>query len=629
MAGTKRTTMKMFLCLLLVGFAFATGDYTEEAAVKFAKEQNELRGQLANMNTLVSWNYESNLTEHNKKIMLDTALETSIKVKKYWEETIKFPWQTFKDADLRRQFKQLSLLGTAALSDEKKKELNKLISDMGETYSKAKVCDYKDRTKCDLSLEPELLHVMATSRDPEELKYYWTEWREVSGKQYKDKYQKMVTLLNEAAVLNNFTDAAEYWKLDFESETFDKDLEDLLKQLDPLYKQLHAYVRRKLYLKYGEEVVSKKGPIPVHLLGNMWAQDWSNVFDILDPFPSSEEKKQTEDPVTLEMRKQNYTALKMFKLAEQFFTSLNLSAMPETFWEKSIIEKPKGVELTCHASAWDFYDGKDFRIKQCTTVDKHQFLVVHHEMGHIQYFLQYKDQPYVYREGANSGFHEAIGDIMSLSVGTEKHLAKLGLLKLEEESKESMVKSLMTVALAKFAFLPFGYLIDQYRWDIFKGKVKPENYNCAWWDMRVKYQGVEPPVQRNEEQFDAGAKYHVASNVPYVRYFVSHVLQFQFQESLCKAAGEFDLKDAAKQYLHQCDIYKSTAAGNLLGKMLRLGSSKPWPEALELVTGTKKMDASSVLNYFKPLYDWLVEENKKTDEYVGWQTPEKGVCAAV
>uniref|UniRef100_A0A182SJF9 Angiotensin-converting enzyme n=1 Tax=Anopheles maculatus TaxID=74869 RepID=A0A182SJF9_9DIPT len=295
-----------------------------------------------------------------------------------------------------------------------------------------------------------------------------------------------------------------------------------------------------------------------------------------------------------------------------------------TFWEKSILEKPNdGRELVCHASAWDFYKKDDVRIKQCTRINMEDFFTVHHELGHIQYYLQYQHLPSVYREGANPGFHEAVGDVLSLSVSTPKHLEKIGLLKdfvLDEESK---LNQFYQAGLSKLVFLPFAYTLDKYRWEIFRGDVKPEHYNCKFWEMRSKYSGLEPPVERSETDFDAAAKYHVSADVEYLRYFVSYIVQFQFHRAACEKAGEY-VKGDPEKTLNNCDIYQSAEAGNALKAMLAMGSSKPWPDAMEVLTGQRKMSADALIEYFKPLYDWLVKENKALGAFVGWE--EKLKC---
>ncbi|XP_063230814.1 angiotensin-converting enzyme-like [Bacillus rossius redtenbacheri] len=570
-----------------------------------------------------AWDYASNITDENLARKLEVSAENARYQKQQWQETIKYHWQSFRDADLRRQFKKYAVLGTAALSEEKHDKLEKLISEMESIYSKAKICDYKNSSKCDLSLEPELVEVLRTSRDPGELQHVWLEWRRVSGEKCRASYEHYVALSNEAASLNNFTDNAEYWLTDYEANDFPEQVDRLWKQLEPLYKQLHAYVRRKLREAYGDEVVSARGPIPAHLLGNMWSQTWNNILDITTPYPQVEAVD-----VTSQMVKQGYKPLKMFQLAEEFFVSLNLSAMPESFWQDSILEKPTDRDIVCHASAWDFYDGKDFRIKQCTQINMQHLFTAHHEMGHVQYFLQYRDQPTVYKEGANPGFHEAVGDVMSLSVSTPRHMRELGLLDADAvDDRAAAVNYLYLQGLQKIAFLPSALLMDVWRWDVFKGRTASDRYNCDWWKLREKYQGIEPPTDRTEDDFDPGAKYHIIASVPYIRYFVSYVIQFQFHRSLCQVAGQFDPDNPEKMPLHECDIYQSKEAGNLLGKMLQMGSSRPWTDAMQVVTGQREMDASGLLQYFSPLLEWLQQENNRTGEYIGWE-PTTKVCVS-
>ncbi|XP_065334357.1 angiotensin-converting enzyme-like [Cloeon dipterum] len=402
-------------------------------------------------------------------------------------------------------------------------------------------------------------------------------------------------------------------------EDFREQVGGLWEQLKPLYQQLHAYVRRHLRLKYGDEVVKAKGPIPAHLLGNMWAQTWGNIADIMLPYPNAT----STGNVTASLIKKGYTPLDMFKLSEEFYLSLNLTAMPEMFWEKSIIEKPAdGRDLVCHASAWDFSDGENFRIKMCTRVNEEDLYTVHHEMGHVQYFLQYKHLPKNYHGGANEAFHEAVGDVLALSVSTPKHMRAIGLIdeleKGDEQAEmEANINHLFYMALEKIAFLPFAYELDLWRWNVFNETTTIDNYNCDWWKLVHEFQGLEPPTNRTSTEFDIASKYHIVADVPYIRYFVSFVIQFQFHKGLCQAAGQLENNAT----LNECDIYNSTNAGNLLGSMLQLGSSKPWQDAMEIVTGQREMDASAIREYFAPLEKWLQEENERTGEFIGWEEP--------
>ncbi|OAD56126.1 Angiotensin-converting enzyme, partial [Eufriesea mexicana] len=585
-----------------------------EKAREFLSKIDKQYAEWNNKQTLADWEYAANLTPDNLANKLNVSSEAARYFKSAWEEVNQFPWRDIKDENIKRQFSMLSVLGPAALPENYYNEYEKIISDMENIYSTAKICDYKNQSKCDLALEPEITELLMKSRDPEELKYIWSQWRKATGEKMKSLYTKYVELSNMAATLNNYSDNAAYWMKDYEADDFPEQIEALWQQLKPLYLQLHAYVRRELRKKYGENIVSKDGPIPAHLLGNMWAQSWSNIADFTIPYPG----KQLPD-VTGAMIKQGYNATTIFRVAEDFFTSINLTAMPDLFWERSILEKPMDRELICHASAWDFYDGKDFRIKQCTRVNMEDLLTVHHEMGHVEYYLQYKNQPTVFKEGANPGFHEAVGDVIALSASTPSHLKTIKLLDDDSTDMEANINHLYLKGLDKIVFLPFAYMVDKWRWNVFQGQVTPDNYNCNWWDLVEAFQGIEPPVDRSEDDFDPGAKYHIVANVEYIRYYVSFIIQFQFHKALCTEAKQYDPQNPNSKPLHQCDIYNNKAAGNLLKSMLELGSSKPWQDAMEKITGQRNMNSTGLLEYFKPLTDWLREENKKTNEYIGWK----------
>lgn len=568
--------------------------------------------------THAAWAFGSNLTDYNQRKKIEAATEHAAVAKTVALELRQYDYQSFRNEDLKRRFKKLTMLEKAALPEDKFKELFEAVASMEANYAKIKLCSYKNRTNCRLTLDPEITEIMATSRDPEELKYYWTEWFDKAGKPTKPAFQKYLDLTKELATLNGFDNGADLWLKEYDDPTFEQQVENVMAQIKPLYEQIHAYVRFRLREKYGPDVVSEKGPIPIHLLGNMWGQVWENIADFTTPFP---ERKLLD--VTEEMIKQGYTPLKMFHMGDDFFQSLNMTKLPQDFWDKSILEKPTdGRNLVCHASAWDFFATDDVRIKQCTQVKMREFLVVHHELGHIQYYLQYQHQPIEYRRGANPGFHEAVGDLLSLSVSTPKHLKKVGLLKDYEEDEQMKINQFYRSGVSKFIFLPFAYTMDKYRWSLFRGEVEPHEYNCRFWQLRSQFSGVEPPVRRTEEDFDPPAKYHVSADVEYLRYFVSFVIQFQFHKAACQLAGQYVPGDAEKT-LNNCDIYQSVEAGNKIKEMLSLGSSKQWPDAMEILTGEREMSADAILEYFKPLNDWLVEENKRLGAHVGWTASDK------
>jgi len=565
---------------------------------------------------IAEWEFATNINEETEKRKLEVNLESARFHKDMWTNvTTEFPnWREFKNPDLRRKFRELTVLGTAALPEEKLQEFNQITLNMEKIYSTAKICAFEDETRCDLSLDPDISAIMKSSRNEEELRHVWTQWRDVTGKNMKQYYERFVELSNEAAKLNKFDDTGAMWLRDYESDSFKSDIADLWSNLLPFYQEIHAYIRAKLRQTYGASVIGDDGLIPAHLLGNMWAQTWDNVYSLTVPFPGK-----TSVDVTEQMKAQGYTPRKMFETSDEFFTSLGLIPMPAAFWEDSVIEKPNDREMVCHASAWDFCNGKDFRIKQCTVVNTADLITVHHEMGHIQYDLQYKNQPYVYRNGANPGFHEAIGDTLALSVQTPKHLKEIGLLDQSAviDDYETSINYLFNTALQKIVFLPFGYVMDKWRWDVFDDTIDTTQYNSHWWKLRETIQGIKSPVERSENDFDPGSKYHIPANVPYIRYFVSHVIQFQFYRSLCIEAGQYDPEDPSS-VLHNCDFYRSKAAGAKLASLLSMGSSKPWPEAMEKITGQQRMDASALREYFKPLEDWLKAKNKEMGETPGW-----------
>uniref|UniRef100_A0A671V1T5 Angiotensin-converting enzyme n=1 Tax=Sparus aurata TaxID=8175 RepID=A0A671V1T5_SPAAU len=579
-------------------------DIDELDAKKFLDDYNRTAEGVWNAYTEASWKYNTDINEANKQAMLQKNLEMSAHTLQYGEKARMYDTTDFQDASVKRIIKKLSDIERAALSAAELEEYNTLLSNMETKYSVATVC--REDGRCH-PLDPDLQKIMAESRDYDELLFAWKGWRDSAGKVLRQDYKRYVELANKAATLNGHSDNGAFWRSLYETPTFEEDLETLWKELEPLYQNVHAYVRRALYKKYGAEHINLKGPIPAHLLGNMWAQTWSGIMDLVMPYPDA-----TQVDATPAMVAQGWDAIRMFKESDKFFTSLGLLPMPEEFWNKSMLEKPSdGRQVVCHASAWDFYNRKDFRIKQCTVVTMDDLITVHHEMGHIQYFLQYKDQPVSFRDGANPGFHEAIGDVLALSVSTPKHLQSIGLLDKVDNNAESDINFLMSMALDKIAFLPFGYLMDQWRWKVFDGRIPPTEYNKEWWNLRMKYQGLAPPVARTEDDFDPGAKFHIPANVPYVRYFVSFIIQFQFHKALCDAANHTGP-------LHTCDIYRSKEAGKLMGDVMKLGFSKPWPEAMAMVTGQPKMTAQPLMEYFKPLIDWLEKENNNNKEVRGW-----------
>lgn len=483
---------------------------------------------------------------------------------------------------------------TVVFADPKEREqYASLQAALNGAYGKAKYCP----TSGDCMPLGEMEQVLATSRDEAKLKEMWTGWHAQSPA-YKDKYVEYVALSNKGAKQMGFADTGVMWRsqYDMPPEAFSAEMERLWQQVKPLYDSLHTYTRYKLRATYGADVVPLTGPIPSHLFGNMWSQTWTNLYPILKP---ATETKSYDLTKVLEERKTD--AVQMTKYAEGFYTSLGMQKLPATFWERSLLTKPRDREVVCHASAWPIDEKDDVRIKMCIKPTAEEFTVIHHELGHVYYFLGYGKQPFLFRNGANDGFHEAIGDTVALSI-TPAYLKQIGLMD-QEPDVTADIPQLLERALSKVTILPFAYTVDKWRWDVYSGKTKPADYDKSWWQLREQYMGMKRPVPGNDiTGFDAGAKYHVAADVPYARYFLADLLQFQFHRALCREAGYTGP-------LNRCSVYGNAKAGAKLQQMLAMGASKPWPEALKAISGEDKIDGNALLEYFAPLKTWLDQQN--------------------
>ena len=620
-------------------------------AKQFAVEMDaELRKLYTNA-SVTAWANETNLTDENEAAAAKALEEQAKGITRLIKAAQKFaPVVNKLDPATQRQFLLLKFAGQPAPDDPKQaEELARLATEMSSIYGKGRICknvptkakrladldkkigaakealakqDDKGRAaaaKALANLEArrtktdregcmylsDIDKVLQKTRKPAEALAMWKGWHDTVGRAERDLYIKFVELANAGARGVGFANVADMWKsgYDMPPDAFEAETDRLFNQMKPLYEQLHCYTRRKLNKMYGDKVVAKTGPIPAHLTGNMWAQSWGWLYKDLEPFPG-----QPPIDVTKTLERGNYDEKKMVRIAEAFYMSLGFPALPATFWERSMFQKPKGKDAVCHASAWDVTYSNDLRIKMCIQKTHEELDVIHHELGHNYYFNAYYKLPILFQNGANDGFHEAIGDTVVLSM-TPEYLKEKGLLAKVTKNDKITINRQMNTALEKIAFLPWGLLVDKWRWDVFSGKVKPEQYNQHWWDLRLKYQGIAPPEQRAATDFDPGAKYHVPANVPYMRYFLAAVLQFQFHRALCKKAGHTGP-------LHECSIYGNKAAGEAFWKMLERGASQPWQQTLFELTGQREMDATAILEYFAPLKAWLEEQNK--GQQCGW-----------
>ena len=572
----------------------AEDDLTVEDAVAFVDSAEAVLADLSVKSSRAAW-VQANFITYDTEILAAEANEN------YVAAAVDLAGKAarFNDLDLPEDIaRKLNMLRTSmtmpAPSDPAKTtELAQISARMESTYGSGEYCPEAGTCQSLSDLEA----VIDRSRDPEALKEAWVGWRTISPPM-RDDYERFAALMNEGAQELGYEDTGALWRSNYDMtpDAFAAELDRLWNQVRPLYEDLHCFVRAELADHYGEDVVALDEPIPAHLLGNMWAQEWGNIFDLVAPGDA--------DPgydLTALLEENGYDALKMVETGENFFSSLGLDPLPETFWKRSLFTEPEDRNVVCHASAWDVDAQDDLRIKMCIEINSEDFDTVHHELGHNYYQRAYKDLSYLYQNSANDGFHEALGDAVGLSI-TPAYLVDLGLLD-EEPAADKDLGLLLRKALDKVAFLPFGLLIDRYRWSIFSGETSPDEYNQVWWDLREQYQGIQAPVERTEADFDPGAKYHVPANVPYTRYFLARLLQFQFHRSLCETAGY-------EGPLNRCSIFGNEAAGERLNAMMEMGASRPWPEALEALTGSPEMDATAMLDYFAPLQTWLDEQNE-------------------
>jgi peptidyl-dipeptidase A len=573
-----------------------------EEAAKFITSVNETMLQLGREERQASWVAETYITPDTEAISARANQAYIDAVARNAKDGARFnSLQVGIEVSRQLELLKTTLVVVTPSDKRQAEELTRLTASMEAAYGRGKWCkDPAQQATC-VDIE-QITEEIASSRDAARLRELWEGWHTISIPMKKD-YARFVELSNRGAKELGFADTGALWraKYDMAPDAFTRELDRLWDQVRPLYLSLHAYVRMKLRAKYGD-IVPEKGPIPAYLMGNIWAQDWSNLLPLVASGAGGPAYSLTDI-----LKRRSIGAVEMAKTGERFFTSLGFAPLPPTFWERSMLVKPEDRNVVCHASAWDVDLVEDLRIKMCIDPTEEDFSTIHHELGHNFYQRAYNTLPILFRGSANDGFHEAVGDTIALSV-TPEYLVKIGLLDKAPDASGD-IDLLLARALEKIAFLPFGLLVDQWRWQVFSGQVPPDQYNKAWWDLRLRYQGVAPPEIRGEQFFDPGAKYHVPAVTPYTRYFLASILQFQFHRALAKLAG-------CTGPLHRCSIYESKVAGARLEAMLRLGLSKPWPEALERLTGSRDMDATALRDYFAPLQTWLDEQTK--GQPIGW-----------
>ncbi|MEP0190785.1 MAG: M2 family metallopeptidase [Erythrobacter sp.] len=553
----------------------------------------------------VAWLNATNLNHDSNTLAAKYGAEGTLKTVAYANEAAKYARIEGLDPEVARKLNMLrnGIVMPAPTRDGAAEELSGIATKLGSSYGKGRgTLNGEEINGSDIEAEMGNLE-----RSPAELAEMWASWHNNVGAPMREDYAKMIGIANDGSKELGFADLGAMWRsnYDMDPDAFAAETERMWQEVKPLYEALHTYVRRKLNEKHGDDVQPATGPIRADLLGNMWAQEWGNIYPLVAPAGSGD----IGYDLTELIEEKDLDAVEMTKIGEQFFSSLGFEPLPDTFWDRSQFVKPRDREVVCHASAWNVDNIDDLRIKMCIKSNADDFITIHHELGHNYYQRAYNKEDFLYLTGANDGFHEAIGDMIALSI-TPEYLVQIDMLTPEQvPSADKDIGLLLRQAMDKVAFLPFGLLVDRYRWGLFDGSIAMEDANAAWTGLRTQYQGIVPPVERTEANFDAGAKYHIPGNVPYTRYFLARILQFQFYKAACDTAGW-------EGPLHRCSFYGNEEVGKNLNAMLELGASKPWPDALEAFTGERQMSGTAMVEYFAPLLEWLEEQNKGQE--AGW-----------
>jgi len=615
----------------------------EETADQFIARVNAELKEMYPQLTAAQWLSSTYINEDSQLLAAKANEEYLSRLNDWIAQSRRFEGQEMTPETARSiQLLKLATSMPAPTDPTELKELTEIVTRMEGMYGSGEYCTGEgDARQC--RQLGELEDVLRNSRDYDDQLDAWRGWHTVSQPMRKD-YTRFVELVNKGADEMGFTDAGEMWRSAYDMSPVEiaAETDRLWTQVKPLYEQLHCYTRTRLGAEYGQERAEVAGGmLPAHLMGNMWQQDWGNLWDVLAPYENAgsldinaalesryqqihaQKLAQATGERTpsrladIEQEAREAAARQMTKRAEDFYVSLGMPKLPDSYWENTQFIKPRDRDVVCHASAWDMNMEGDVRTKMCIKPNEEDFTTIYHELGHVYYYLAYNDLPPLFQAGAHDGFHEAIGDTIVLAM-TPQYLESIDLVDAQQQSEEAVINAQMRMALSKVAFLPFGLMIDRWRWGVFDGSITPDQYNKAWWDLKAQYQGVAPVDARGEEFFDPGAKYHVPGNTPYTRYFLAHVLQFQFYKSLCDAAGY-------EGPLHECSFYGNKEAGERLQAMLSRGAGQPWQRTLQELTGGEGMDAGAVLEYFAPLQDWLKQQNE--GQTCGWQasaTPKPG-----
>ena len=602
--------MKNFLSLILIIIVTSCAPSSEQTLSNQDLEEFLANVELENKKDgpviySASWISSNFITYDSQKVIADYGTKSTLKSLERSREAASFDGLDTSKENLRKlNILKSSFVMPPPLDEELASELSEITTSLEAMYGSGEYCF--DGEEC-YDLEA-FESIIDNSRDPKELLRAWEGWHEI-GKPMKPMYMRMVDIGNQGSVDLGYEGLSDLWfsKYDMPAEDFLDDTDRVWSEVKPLYDALHCHVRAKLNEHYGDEVISKTGPLPVHMLGNMWGQSWSNIYDLV--YEEKPDSKYID--VTKIINEKSLSEIQMVEYAEDFFISMGFKPLPKTFWERSLFVKPRDRSVVCHASAWNLDPANnDLRIKMCIEKNEEDFITIHHELGHIFYYQAYNHIPTVFQAGANDGFHEAFGDLLTLSI-TPDYLVDIGFISEDdaEEAKQDPIGLLMKQALDGVVIVPWALMLDKWRSGVFDGEIDESNLNSSWWSLREEYQGINTSYERSENYFDPGAKYHIPGNTPYTRYYLASIMQYQFHEALCNLI-DYD------GYLHECSIYGNKEAGDRIISTMAMGQSLPWQDAFENLTGSRQLSGKSIMNYYAPLKEWLDEENK--NRTCGW-----------
>ncbi|XP_075231861.1 angiotensin-converting enzyme-like isoform X2 [Lycorma delicatula] len=578
------------------------GDYFESVNEKLEKVEKEY--------LLALWDYQTNMTIENERKMEKAKLELRQYRINVRTELLNYSEDKIRNFAVRRQWQLLVNVGTDILDDYPRSKLQEYLSDMIKDFESIRVPHYMNKSK--LLNSEEITVEMKKTPDTETLKYYWTSFYEHFDDHSKQVFRRISDLFIDASNAHGYSDPKYIHFSDYYKSNVDIVIKMFYSRIQRLYWELHAYVRYCLRLVHGRTLITQQGHIPAHLLGDLWGKSWEHLYESTKPYKNVKDFNVTDMLIS-----KNYSVVMMAKMAEQFFKSLYLESLPQTFWRKSILEKPKdGRKFDCTPRSWDFFDGEDYRLTMCGEVNEDTLMKMYYEMGHLQYMMQYKDKPHVFKRPPTSAFYEAVALLPSLTVKSLSYQFKKQFF-VETPSYEQLINYLYKLALDKIVFVPYACAVEVFRLEVLNRTVGTKEYNLNWWKHRY-FGGIGPPDYRTEKNFDFAGILDGMQHVTYTHRLIGEFMAFFFHEELCKTTSHYEHCVPEQYEFANCDLFGEKEPGKILQRLLSEGAATSWTNALHIVTKARKVKPQGLMVFFHPLLNWLIKENRKNQQQAGW-----------